>query len=265
MPKLCLQINAGRACLPVHVAGGAISAGTPDHAAPRCSTRSGSRHVVHARDDGRTLLYVDRHLLQDGSAPAFAMLRQRGLAPRAPERAFATPDHYVPTRQPQPRRRARSREARAWRRRCATTRAHAGIRIFGLDDRAPGHRARRRRPSRACRQPGMLIVCGDSHTSTHGALGALAFGIGASEVAHVLATQTIWQRRPKTLRITVDGALGAGVTREGRDPRDHRARSAPRAPRATRSSTRARRCARCRWKAASRCATCRSRRARAPA
>ena len=79
----------------------------------------------------------------------------------------------------------------------------------------------------------MLIVCGDSHTSTHGALGALAFGIGASEVAHVLATQTLWQRKPKTMRITVDGALGARRGGEGRDPRDHRDRSAPRARPAT--------------------------------
>jgi homoaconitase/3-isopropylmalate dehydratase large subunit len=71
-------------------------------------------------------------------------------------------------------------------------------------------------------QPGLLLVCGDSHTSTHGALGALAFGIGSTEVAHVLATQTLWQRKPRTMRITVDGALSEGVTGEGRHPGHHR-------------------------------------------
>ncbi|MET0202875.1 MAG: aconitase family protein, partial [Casimicrobiaceae bacterium] len=168
------------------------------------------RHVVQERDDGRTLLYVDRHLLQDGSAPAFAMLRQRGLVPRSPERAFATPDHYIPThsrsladvRDPESARMAQA---------LAEDTAHAGIPMFGVDDARQGivHVVA---PEQGLSQPGMLIVCGDSHTSTHGAVGALAFGIGASEVAHVLATQTIWQRRPKTLRITVDGTLARGVS-----------------------------------------------------
>lgn len=168
------------------------------------------RHVVQERDDGRALLYVDRHLLQDGSAPAFAMLRQRGIAPRAPARAFATPDHYVPTdsrdlagvRDPEAARMASA---------LADDAAGAGIRFFGLDDPRQGivHVVG---PEQGLTQPGLLIVCGDSHTSTHGALGALAFGIGATEVAHVLATQTIWQRRPKTMRVTVDGALAPGVT-----------------------------------------------------
>jgi 3-isopropylmalate/(R)-2-methylmalate dehydratase large subunit len=167
-------------------------------------------HVVHERDDGRTLLYVDRHLLQDGSAPAFAMLRRRGLAPRAPARAFATPDHYIPTHSrnladvgdPEAARMAQA---------LADDTARAGITMFGVDDARQGiiHVIA---PEQGLSQPGMLLVCGDSHTSTHGAVGALAFGIGASEVAHVLATQTIWQRRPKTLRITVDGTLPPGVS-----------------------------------------------------
>jgi 3-isopropylmalate/(R)-2-methylmalate dehydratase large subunit len=167
------------------------------------------RHAVVERADGQTLLYVDRHLVQDGSAPAFAMLRQRGLAPRVPERAFATPDHYVPShsrdladvRDPES---ARMAEA------LAEDTARAGIPMFGLGDARQGivHVVA---PEQGMSQPGQLIVCGDSHTSTHGALGALAFGIGATEVAHVLATQTIWQRRPRTLRISVDGALGPGV------------------------------------------------------
>jgi len=168
------------------------------------------RHVVHERADGRTLLYVDRHLVQDGSAPAFAMLRERGIAPRVPARAFATPDHYVPTNS---RNLADVRDPEAARMAQALhdDTAQAGIRFFGIDDPRQGiiHVTG---PEQGLSQPGMLIVCGDSHTSTHGALGALAFGIGASEVAHVLATQTIWQQRPKTLRITVEGTLGPGVT-----------------------------------------------------
>jgi 3-isopropylmalate/(R)-2-methylmalate dehydratase large subunit len=167
-------------------------------------------HVVLERENGQALLYVDSHFLQDGSAPAFEMLRQRGLKPRVPERAFATPDHYVPTGG-----RAlgliADPEKRAMAEALAADAAAAGIAFFGLDDPRQGivHVVA---PEQGMSRPGMLIVCGDSHTSTHGALGALAFGIGASEVAHVLATQTLWQRKPQTLRITVDGRIGPGVT-----------------------------------------------------
>ena len=162
------------------------------------------------RDDGLDLLYVDRHLVQDGSAPAFEMLRQRGLPVRVPSRAFATPDHYVPSS---------SRtlgtiadpEKRAMAQALDDDCTQAGISLFGLDDERQGivHVVA---PEQGLSLPGMLIVCGDSHTSTHGALGALAFGIGASEVAHVLATQTLWQRHPRTLRVAIDGRLGPGVT-----------------------------------------------------
>jgi 3-isopropylmalate/(R)-2-methylmalate dehydratase large subunit len=166
-------------------------------------------HVVLVRDDGRTLLYVDRHLLQDGSAPAFAMLRQRGLAPRVSTRAFATPDHYIPTHS-RSLADVRDPEAARMAQALADDTADAGIAMFGVDDARQGivHVVA---PEQGLSQPGMLIVCGDSHTSTHGAVGALAFGIGASEVTHVLATQTIWQRRPKTMRITIDGTLASGV------------------------------------------------------
>ena len=166
-------------------------------------------HVVTQRDDGQCLLYIDRHLVQDGSAPAFQMLRQRGLAVRRPERAFGTPDHFVPTdsrsleRMADPEKRAM---AQALQEDCR----RAGIEFFGLDDERQGivHVVG---PEQGLSLPGLLIVCGDSHTSTHGALGALAFGIGASEVAHVLATQTLWQRKPRTMRISIDGALAPGV------------------------------------------------------
>ncbi|HSV58690.1 MAG TPA: 3-isopropylmalate dehydratase large subunit [Variovorax sp.] len=167
-------------------------------------------HVVMQRDDGQSLLYVDRHLVQDGSAPAFQMLRERGLAVRRPDRAFATPDHYVPTSS-----RAlvdiADAEKRAMAQALQDDCHQAGIRFFGLDDVRQGivHVVG---PEQGLSLPGMLLVCGDSHTATHGALGALAFGIGASEVAHVLATQTLWQRRPRSLRVNVEGRLAEGVS-----------------------------------------------------
>jgi len=169
-----------------------------------------SRHRVLERPDGQTLLYVDCHLIHDGSAPAFQNLAGRGVKVRVPGRTFATPDHYVltDTRRideiPDPERRGMVEQL-------AVNTAAAGIKMFGLDDPQQGivHVVG---PEAGLSQPGQLLVCGDSHTSTHGALGALAFGIGSSEVAHVLATQTLWQRKPKTLRIEIDGTLPAGVT-----------------------------------------------------
>ena len=169
-----------------------------------------SRHRVLERPDGQTLLYVDCHLIHDGSAPAFQNLNNRGVKVRVPGRTFATPDHYVltDTRKiaeiPDPERRGMVEQL------VANT-AAAGIKLFGLDDPQQGivHIVG---PEAGLSQPGQLLVCGDSHTSTHGAVGALAFGIGSSEVAHVLATQTLWQRKPKTLRIEIDGTLPPGVT-----------------------------------------------------
>jgi 3-isopropylmalate/(R)-2-methylmalate dehydratase large subunit len=169
-----------------------------------------SRHRIVERADGQTLLYVDRHLIHDGYAPAFEFLRERGLRPRVPARIFGTPDHYVPTN---------TRDVvqidDAERRHMVDSltenSAAAGITLFGLTDRRQGI-VHVMGPEQGISQPGMLIVCGDSHTSTHGALGALAFGIGMTEVTHVLATQALWQRKPKTMRITLDGPLGRGVT-----------------------------------------------------
>jgi 3-isopropylmalate/(R)-2-methylmalate dehydratase large subunit len=166
-------------------------------------------HVVHERDDGQTLLYVDKHLLHDGSANAFEFLKKRGLRPRAPERCFATPDHYVPTDTRDPAS-MRDPEKVAMSDALARNSAAAGILFFGLDDARQGI-AHVVAPEQGISQPGMLIVCSDSHTSTHGAVGALAFGVGATEASHVLATQTIWQRRPKALRVTIDGRVAPGV------------------------------------------------------
>jgi 3-isopropylmalate/(R)-2-methylmalate dehydratase large subunit len=167
------------------------------------------RHVVVERDDGQTLLYVDRHLIHDGSRRAFEVLGERGLRVRRPDRTFGTPDHYVPTT-------SRSMEGvddpdrRLMVESITKNAREHGVTVFGLDDPRQGiiHVVG---PEQGLTQPGMTLVCGDSHTSTHGALGALAFGIGATEVAHVLATQTLWQRRPRTMRISVDGRLGPGV------------------------------------------------------
>ena len=169
-----------------------------------------ARHTVLERPDGQTLLYVDTHLVHDGSGPAFRRLAQRGLPVRAPGRTFATPDHYVLTSGrdaaaiPDPERRAMVEGL-------TDNTARAGITLFGLDDPRQGivHIVG---PEEGISQPGALLVCGDSHTSTHGALGALAFGIGSSEVEHVLATQTLWQRKPLTMRVCVEGALAPGVT-----------------------------------------------------
>ncbi len=169
-----------------------------------------TRHRVLEREDGQTLLYVDRHLLHDGGATAFDFIRKRGMKPRAPDRIFATPDHYVSTSSrtlaeiEDPRHRGMVEKL-------AANTAEYGIKHFGLGTPDQGI-VHVMGPEQGISQPGSLLVCGDSHTSTHGAVGALAFGIGSTEVAHVLATQTLWQRKPKTMRITVDGTLGAQVT-----------------------------------------------------
>jgi len=167
-----------------------------------------SAHEVLHREDGVSLLWVDRHLVHEGSHHAFAKLADRGLPVAAPELTFAVVDHYAPTRD-----RAHIADPKIARM-IDTLRANAEshrLRLYDLDDPAQGivHVIG---PELGLTLPGLLVNCGDSHTSTHGAFGALAFGIGATEVAHVLATQTVWQRKPRAMRITIDGQLGAGVT-----------------------------------------------------
>jgi 3-isopropylmalate/(R)-2-methylmalate dehydratase large subunit len=167
-------------------------------------------HVVHRREDGLCLLYVDRHYFHEGSFHAFNMLRAKGLTVRRPDLSFGFGDHYVPTRGretaaiPDP-------EIRGIVETFERNAREAGIQAFEIADPRQGivHVAG---PELGLTLPGMTVVCGDSHTSSHGALGALAFGIGASEVAHVLATQTIWQAKPRQIRIAFDGALPAGST-----------------------------------------------------
>jgi 3-isopropylmalate/(R)-2-methylmalate dehydratase large subunit len=167
-------------------------------------------HVVHRRDDGLCLLYVDRHYFHEGSFHAFNMLRARGLKVRRPDLSFGFGDHYAPTRARETAAIA-DPEIRGIIETFEKNARDAGIRAFELADPMQGivHVAG---PELGLTLPGMTVVCGDSHTSSHGALGALAFGIGASEVAHVLATQTIWQSLPRQIRVTFDGTLPAGST-----------------------------------------------------
>jgi 3-isopropylmalate/(R)-2-methylmalate dehydratase large subunit len=164
-------------------------------------------HAIVEREDGQTLLWVDRHFVHEGSFHAFNKLKERSAKVARPDLTFGVADHYVPTRRsghsidPAIRNMVDQLERNT---------SENGITLFGLDDPRQGivHVVG---PEQGLTLPGLLIVCGDSHTSTHGAFGAWAFGIGASEVAHVLLTQTLWQRRPRRMRITVDGTLAPGV------------------------------------------------------
>ena len=164
-------------------------------------------HAV-AEDDGETLLYVDLHLLHEVTSPqAFSALEEAGRGVRRPERALALSDHNVPTEgQAAGPAGVADIEARAQLEALVSNTARHGIENFAMGDPRGGivHVVG---PEQGRSQPGMTIVCGDSHTSTHGAFGALAFGIGTSEVEHVLATQTIRQRRSRNMRITVGGVL----------------------------------------------------------
>src|SRR5436309_2008400 len=165
-------------------------------------------HEILRRDDGESLLWVDRHYVHEGSFHAFGKLAARGVEVAEPGLTFAVADHYVPTRGS--RRDIANPELARMVRQVEENTAQHGVKLFGLGDPRQGivHVVG---PEQGLTLPGLLVVCGDSHTSTHGALGAYAFGIGASEVAHVLMTQTIWQRKPKLMRITVEGRLSAGV------------------------------------------------------
>ncbi|MDR9404013.1 MAG: 3-isopropylmalate dehydratase large subunit [Halothece sp. Uz-M2-17] len=169
-----------------------------------------NQHLVDQQDDGTCLLYIDRHLIHEVTSPqAFEGLRLANRTPRQPQAALAVADHNVPTsdrsegiKEPQSRLQVETLERNA---------EEMGIPLFRMSDERQGivHIIG---PEQGLTQPGMTIVCGDSHTSTHGAFGALAFGIGTSEVEHVLATQTLQARKPKNMRITVEGSLPFGVT-----------------------------------------------------
>ncbi|HEV2676419.1 MAG TPA: 3-isopropylmalate dehydratase large subunit [Aliidongia sp.] len=164
-------------------------------------------HAVAMREDGQTLLFIDRHILHEGSFHAFNQLKDRGARLARPDLTFGIADHYVPTRAAST---AANPEAAGMIEQLARNARDYGFLSFGQFDPRQGivHVAM---PEQGLTVPGVLLVCGDSHTSTHGAFGAYAFGIGASEVAHVLMTQTLWQKRPKRMRISVEGTLPPGI------------------------------------------------------
>jgi 3-isopropylmalate/(R)-2-methylmalate dehydratase large subunit len=167
-------------------------------------------HVVHQEPGKPAILYIDRHLIHEGTSPqAFAGLKETGRKVRRPDLTFAVMDHSVPTKDRHlPILDATAKgQFDALAQNCKET----GVRLFDMHSRNQGivHVIG---PELGISQPGQTIVCGDSHTSTHGALGALAFGIGTSEVEHVLATQCLVQFKPKTMLIRVDGRLRRGVT-----------------------------------------------------
>ncbi len=169
-----------------------------------------NEHIVHQEDDGTTLLYVDRHLIHEVTSPqAFEGLRLSNRRVRKPNLTLAVADHNVPTTN-------RSQgisdlESKIQVDELEKNCKEFGIKIFGMNDKRQGivHIIG---PEQGFTQPGTIIVCGDSHTATHGAFGALAFGIGTSEVEHVLATQTLIQKKSKNFRINVKGKLLTGVT-----------------------------------------------------
>jgi 3-isopropylmalate/(R)-2-methylmalate dehydratase large subunit len=173
-----------------------------------------AHEVVAESPDTPAVLYIDLHLVHEVTTPqAFSMLRTLGLPVRRPDRTLATMDHSTPTHSAQVfgsvpiKLDAAARQVRQLQENAAAF----GIELFGMQDSRRGivHVIG---PELGCTQPGMTIVCGDSHTSTHGAFGAFAFGIGSTEVGHVFATQALLQRKPKTLALNVEGALARGVT-----------------------------------------------------
>jgi 3-isopropylmalate/(R)-2-methylmalate dehydratase large subunit len=167
-----------------------------------------SNHVVTEGPGGHVLLYIDRHLLYEGSTHAWERMARVGSRMRRPDLSFATADHYVlttpgtPTADPETRNMVESLTRHT---------GEQGVTFFGVGDERRGivHVIG---PEQGLTLPGTVLVCGDSYTATHGAFGCLAFGVGSTEVEHVMVTQTLWQKKPKTLRITVDGRLGFGVT-----------------------------------------------------
>src|ERR671926_567070 len=167
-------------------------------------------HLVDEQPDGTCLIYIDRHLVHEVTSPqAFEGLRLTGRKVRAPEKTLAVVDHNVPTTD-------RSHGIDDPESALQVTTLAENARAFGIEY-YDEHDSRQGivhiiGPEQGFTLPGMTIVCGDSHTSTHGAFGALAHGIGTSEVEHVLATQTLIQRKAKNMRVTVDGQLPAGVT-----------------------------------------------------
>ncbi len=169
-------------------------------------------HIVDRQPDGTCLIYIDRHLVHEVTSPqAFEGLRVAHRKVRQPHAALAVADHNVPTLAADRKGRIKEEDSRVQVETLSDNCAEFGVELFDMNDKRQGivHIIG---PEQGLTQPGMTIVCGDSHTATHGAFGALAFGIGTSEVEHVLATQTLIQSPAKTMRVTVNGELHDGVT-----------------------------------------------------
>lgn len=167
-------------------------------------------HEIHRSESGQSLLWIDRHFVHEGSFHAFNKLGERQLPVARPDLTFGIADHYVPTLSRDLESVADPKVRSMIEQLSDNTQRH-GVTLFGLDDPRQGI-VHVMGPEQGLTQPGLVMVCGDSHTATHGAFGSIAFGIGASEVAHVLATQTLWQTKPKVMRITVEGKLAPGTT-----------------------------------------------------
>ena len=169
-----------------------------------------NQHLVHQQDDGTALLFVDRHLIHEVTSPqAFEGLRNSNRKVRQPKLTLAVVDHNIPTTD-----RSKGIDDEDSRIQIETLEKNCkdfGVQLFGVHDKRQGivHIVG---PEQGFTQPGTVIVCGDSHTATHGAFGSLAFGIGTSEVEHVLATQTLVQKKAKNFRVNVNGQLAIGVT-----------------------------------------------------
>ena len=169
-----------------------------------------TEHIVHQQEDGTTLLYVDRHLIHEVTSPqAFEGLRLSNRQVRRPNLTLAVADHTVPTTNRE--KGIDDQESKIQVETLEKNCKEFGIELFDMKDKRQGivHIIG---PEQGFTQPGTIIVCGDSHTATHGAFGSLAFGIGTSEVEHVLATQTLVQKKAKNFRINVNGQLPVGVT-----------------------------------------------------
>ncbi len=168
-------------------------------------------HVAHEADDGTTLLYIDRHLVHEVTSPqAFEGLRMAGRTVRAPDKTIAVPDHNVPTTEGREKG-IENEESRIQVEALDKNAKDFGIHYYPVSDVRQGivHIVG---PEQGWTLPGMTVVCGDSHTATHGAFGALAHGIGTSEVEHVLATQTLIQKKSKNMKVEITGKLAPGVT-----------------------------------------------------
>jgi 3-isopropylmalate/(R)-2-methylmalate dehydratase large subunit len=169
-------------------------------------------HVVHQADDGTCLLYIDRHLVHEVTSPqAFEGLRMTGRKVRAPEKTIAVPDHNVPTTLDRANAATMTEDSRIQVEALDKNAKDFGINYYPVSDVRQGivHIVG---PEQGWTLPGMTVVCGDSHTATHGAFGSLAHGIGTSEVEHVLATQTLIQRKAKNMKVEITGSLRPGVT-----------------------------------------------------